>query len=274
MSFPTQRLTEAVEFSGHGVHLGQACCVRVEPAPPGHGCWLQQGSERFPALAHNVVELERCTVLGHGDARISTVEHLFAALAALRVYDCNVVVDGPELPILDGSALPFLSALEPCVEPSGSIEPLVLREPVWVGNDNSQVLALPAEETVLRYALYYPHPLLGYQECEFTPARHSFATELAPARTFALQQEVELLQAKGLARGGSLDNALVVGMDAYSSPLRLPNEPVRHKCLDLLGDLYLLGRPLQAQVIAIKAGHRWHVELVRKISLVRGGRPC
>jgi UDP-3-O-acyl N-acetylglucosamine deacetylase len=274
MSWPAQRLTAATEFSGHGVHLGEPCRVRVEPAPEGQGCWLQQGDVRFPALAENVVELERCTVLGHGSARVSTVEHLFAALAALRVYDCTVVVDGPELPILDGSALPFFSALASRVEAAGTIEPLVVTEPVWVGNENSQVLALPAEQTVFRYALFYPHPLLGYQECEFAPAHDMFAAELAPARTFALQQEVEYLQARGLARGGSLDNALVVGMNGYSTPLRLPNEPVRHKCLDLLGDLYLLGRPLQAQVIAIKAGHRWHVELVRKISLVRGGRPC
>lgn len=264
----TQRLTTTVEFTGVGVHSGEPCRLRVGPGN-GRGCRVEQAGEEFSAHVDSVVELERCTVLGRGAARLSTVEHLFSALAALRVYDCRVeVLEGQEVPILDGSALPFWEALRGVVEPGPELEPLVVREPTWVGNDQSQVLALPADDCELQYALYYAHPLIGYQEVSFRPRRDRFEEQLAPARTFALQQEVEWLKAKGLARGGSLENALVIG-ESYSSSLRLPLEPVRHKCLDLLGDLYLAGRPIQGRVLAVKAGHRWHVELVQKLSAGR-----
>lgn len=263
--WPRQKLTESVEFSGVGVHSGAECQVQVLPAQEGSGCWLESGDERWAASVDSVVEVERCTVLGKGDRRISTVEHLFAALSALHIWDCTIRLQGCEIPILDGSALPFLEALAPLAQPAGSITPYELDQPLWVGNEGAQVLALPHSECLFNYALYYDHPMIGYQEVCFAPLRQSFAQELAPARTFALQQEVDWLKAKGLAQGGSLDNALVVQEQGFSSPLRLEFEPVRHKCLDLLGDLYLLGRPLQARVWAIKAGHRWHVELLRRL---------
>lgn len=265
INWPRQKLTGSVEFCGVGVHSGQDCRVQVSPAEEGSGCWLESGHERWPASLESVVEVERCTVLGKGDRRISTVEHLFSALSALHLWDCTIRLEGPEVPILDGSALPFLEALAPLAQPAGSIAPYVVEQPLWVGNETAQVLALPHHEGLLNYALYYEHPMIGYQEISFAPRSQSFAKELAPARTFALQQEVDWLRAKGLAQGGSLDNALVVQEQGFSSPLRLESEPVRHKCLDLLGDLYLLGRPLQAKVWAIKAGHRWHVELLRRL---------
>ena len=226
---------------------------------------MEREGSRWPALASSVVDLERCTVLGNGQTSVSTVEHLFAALAALHIYDCEVQVEGAEIPILDGSALPFLQALKGNVQPGADLQPLVLKQPLWVGNEQSQVLALPGPICRLHYSLYYPQTPIGYQEASFEPLRESFEQTLAPARTFALEREVEWLRANGLARGGSLDNALVVQADGFSSPLRLDQEMARHKCLDLVGDLYLLGRPLLAQVFAVKAGHRWHVELVRKI---------
>lgn len=261
----SNRITREVVFAGAGVHSGEPCTLRLEPGAAGQGCWIRSGGERFAAVTESVQDVQRCTVVGGQRARLATVEHLFSALSALKVYDLEIHADGPEVPIMDGSALPFWQELQAAVEPGELVEPLRLEQPVWVGNDSSQVLALPAAETLYRYSLYYPHAFLGYQEASFAPDSQSFGEELAPARTFALQAEVEWLQAQGLARGGSLDNALLVRDDGLSSPLRLPNEPVRHKCLDLVGDLYLLGKPLQAQVIAIKAGHRWHVDLARKI---------
>lgn len=263
--WPRQGLSDSVEFCGVGVHSGKVCRAQVGPAEAGSGCWLECADQRWPASLESVVEVERCTVLGKGDRRVSTVEHLFAALSALHIWDCTIRLEGSEIPILDGSALPFLEALAPLAQPAGSIAPYVLDQPLWVGNESAQVLALPHHECLLNYALHYDHPMIGYQEVCFAPLRQSFAQHLAPARTFALQQEVDWLRAKGLAQGGSLDNALVVQEQGFSSPLRLEFEPVRHKCLDLLGDLYLLGRPLQAKVLAIKAGHRWHVELLRRL---------
>lgn len=263
--WPTQRLTRPVEFGGVGVHTGEDCRVTVAPGQPGAGCWMERQGQRWPVRADSVVDLERCTVLGNGQSSVSTVEHLLAALAALHIFDCQVQVEGAEIPILDGSALPFLDGLKAHVEPGPPIQPLVLDQPIWVGNEQSQVLALPSPVCRLHYSLYYPRTPIGYQEASFEPLRESFEQTLAPARTFALEREVEWLRANGLARGGSLDNALVVLAEGFSSPLRLDQEMARHKCLDLVGDLYLLGRPLLAQVFAVKAGHRWHVELVRKM---------
>lgn len=263
----SSRLTSPVHLSGVGVHSGETCHVTLLPGESGSGCWLHSQGESWPARPDQVVDLQRCTVLGTATTRVSTVEHLFAALAAARLYDCQIHVEGPEIPILDGSALPFWEAIEPHLQPGPPLTPLVLRQPVWVGDETSHVLALPCEQCEFHYALYYPHPMLGYLEARFAPLQQSFAQELAPARTFALEQEVAWLRQQGLARGGSLDNALVVSADHFSSPLRVPAEPARHKCLDLVGDLYLLGRPLQARVVAVKAGHRWHVELARKLTL-------
>lgn len=264
-SWPTQQLTQEVQFSGIGVHSGENCRVTVGPGRAGAGCWMERAGQRWPALAESVVDLERCTVLGNGQTSVSTVEHLFAALAALHIYDCEVRVEGAEIPILDGSALPFVKALQGSLQAAPSVQPLVLNQPIWVGNEQSQVLALPSPDCQLHYCLYYPRTPIGYQEASFEPLRESFEQTLAPARTFALEREVDWLRANGLARGGSLDNALVVLSDGFSSPLRLDQEMARHKCLDLVGDLYLLGRPLLARVFAVKAGHRWHVELVRKM---------
>lgn len=226
---------------------------------------MEREGQRWPVTVESVLEVERCTVLGQGSIRVSTVEHLLSALSALNIYHCDLRVEGAEIPILDGSALPFVEGLRGCLEPGPPVQPLHLRQPIWVGNENSQVLALPCPVRRFQCSLYYPHPQLGYQEVTFEPEHESFSEVLAPARTFALEQEVEWLRQRGLARGGSLDNALVVMERGFSSPLRLNMEPARHKCLDLVGDLYLLGRPLLAQVLAIKAGHRWHVELVRKL---------
>ena len=261
----TKRLTQEVRFSGVGVHSGEICQVSVKPGRPGAGCWMESAGQRWPCLADSVVEVERCTVLGRGETRVSTVEHLFAALAALAIYDCEISVEGSEIPILDGSALPFVVGLKDHLELGPELEPLVLSQPTWVGNEQSQVLALPSPICRYQYSLYYPKTPIGYQEASFEPLNESFEQKLAPARTFALEREVEWLRAQGLARGGSLDNALVVLGNGFSSPLRVDQEMARHKCLDLVGDLYLLGRPLQAQVLAVKAGHRWHVELARKM---------
>lgn len=259
------RLTQEVHFSGVGVHSGEHCQVSLRPGQPGAGCWMQRDGQRWPCLASSVVEVERCTVLGRGETRVSTIEHLFSALAALGIYDCEIQVQGGEIPILDGSALPFVESLKPHLEAADPVAPLILDRPVWVGNEHSHVLALPSSTRRYQYSLYYPNTPIGYQEASFEPLNESFEQKLAPARTFALEREVEWLRAQGLARGGSLDNALVVLADGFSSPLRLEQEMARHKCLDLVGDLYLLGRPLQAQVLAVKAGHRWHVELAQKI---------
>lgn len=259
-----QTVGSAVTFTGVGVHTGASATVRVQPADPGMGVvFLCEGGKRVPATVESVTDCRRSTVLGP----VSTVEHLLAAVSSLQLSDLLIEVEGPEIPILDGSARPFYEALQQAgIRPyEQKIEMFHVKHPVIVAEGQVLVMALPAEEPVFEYALDYAHPLLGYQHVEFRPSPGNFRDQLAPARTFALWEEVQPLWDKGLAKGGSLENALVVYQDRYSTPLRLELEPVRHKCLDLVGDVSLFGRPIVGRILAVRAGHRWHVELVRRL---------
>ena len=260
-------LSRTAEFAGVGVHSGSSCVVHVEPAEADSGVKFLVDGVYIPAEVEFVVRCDRSTVLGFEGREVSTVEHLLSSVAALSLTNLTIRVEGPEIPILDGSALPFFEGLFAAgvVEQALPCRILELSAPVWVGGGDTCMIALPYHEPLLDCALHYDHPMLGYQQCTFAPWRDSFSCELAPAVTFALWEEVQVLLDRGLARGGSLDNALVAHIDHWSRPLRLENEPVRHKCLDLLGDLSLLGAPLRARILAVRAGHRWHVELVRKL---------
>jgi len=176
-------------------------------------------------------------------------------------------VDGPEIPLLDGSALPWVELLGEAGLEESAVEnpPLVVTEPVIVQHGLAFILALPAEEVVLTYILDHPHPLIGRQWAEFRPGREDFAAALAPARTFVTEAEARSAQAQGLLRGGSEANAIVIYEDHLSAEPGLPAAFARHKLLDLSGDLYLLGRPLQAALTACQSGHRLNHELARAL---------
>jgi UDP-3-O-[3-hydroxymyristoyl] N-acetylglucosamine deacetylase len=257
-----------VEFQGVGVHTGQPARLRVLPAPAGKGRVFRVQGREIPALAERVVRVERCTALAVGEAAVSTVEHVLAAAAGLGLDNLLLDLEGPEVPILDGSALPFVegfhrAGIAELAVPAS--EPLELEAPLWVSLGEALVLALPWPHLVLEYHIHYPHPLVGFQSMVFDAAADDFAAQLAPARTYGFWEEVRHLLERGLARGGDFSNALVIRTDGYCSEPRFANEPARHKCLDLLGDLALLGRPLRARVVAVKAGHRLHVELVHRL---------
>ncbi len=256
-------LSSPALFEGVGVHTGQPARVTVHPATAGGRVFVSNGVE-IPATADYVVRCERSTMLGRQEVTVSTVEHLLAAAAGLGLDHLRLQVEGPEIPILDGSSQQFCEGFQKAGvrDLEAPVEPLRLTRPLSVFAGESLVLALPHEQMLLEYVLHYDHPVLGVQQVAFGEDG-DFARELAPARTFALWEEVKGLLERGLARGGDLSNALVVRAEGYSSPLRLPQEPARHKCLDLLGDLALLGRPLCARVLAVKAGHRLHVEMAK-----------
>lgn len=269
-----QTLARPVTVAGVGLHTGARVSATLAPAEsPGAGIVFRVassggGEQEIAALASNVVDTSRCTVLGVAGARVSTVEHLLSALAGLGTSDVMIGVNGSELPIGDGSARVWTDALaEAGLRTLGeNTGPLTLSEAAIVyGPKGAFVAAYPAGETRFTVATQFDHPLAGTQVARWEPGRpdQAFVRHVAPARTFGFVEEIEALRAAGLARGGSLDNALVVYQDRYSSPLRFVDELARHKLLDLVGDLALVGRPVVADVVAVRPSHRLNVELAR-----------
>lgn len=255
-------------FRGAGLHGGGSSILTVLPAPEDHGRVLRVDGRDLPCRLDRVVGTERCTILGDGEVRVATVEHVLAAAAGLGLDNLVLEIQGEEVPVMDGSALPFVQGFLQAgvVEQSASIQPLCLGQPLFVAQGEALVVALPAENAAFEAAIHFTHPLVGAQHFCFRPEQDEFVSSLAPARTFGFWEEVQALLERGLARGGDFSNALVIGgPGGFSSPPRFPDEPVRHKVLDLVGDLALLERPLQARVLAVRAGHRLHLELARKI---------
>jgi UDP-3-O-[3-hydroxymyristoyl] N-acetylglucosamine deacetylase len=219
------------------------------------------------------------SVSTRSEARVRTVEHLLAALAGSGVDDVQIEIDGPEVPLLDGSAKNWVEAIQEVgvvardeesgrVSPDHSItlSPFVLKQPIWVHQEDAFVAALPAPTLRLTYGIDFDLPAIGNQWHSFSPGQESFADVIAPARTFGLAHQIEQLRQAGLIKGGSLENALVCGDSGWlNPPLRFSNEPVRHKLLDLVGDLSLLGTFPVAHFLAYKASHHLHVQLVKEL---------
>jgi UDP-3-O-[3-hydroxymyristoyl] N-acetylglucosamine deacetylase len=219
------------------------------------------------AAVDSVTSTARCTTLGANGFEISTVEHLLAALSALGVGSADVRVEGPEVPALDGSALGFVEALrEAGTTPlDGRQRILLLRGPVYLERGHSSLLALPSDRFRVTVAVRYDHPMIGSQVADIVVGPEVFEREIAPARTFGFHTELQELARLGLARGGSVDNAVVFLEEATSSPLRFPDEPVRHKALDVIGDLALLGAVPMAHIVAMRPSHRLNVEFAREL---------
>ena len=257
--------------TGIGLHLGEPCTLTFRPAEPGSGVRFRRidrpGAPEIAALAASAVASERRTVLGVGDDAVHTVEHVLAAVAALGIDDLVVEMDGPEPPIVDGSAAPFLAALlEAGVAPSGgeAAEWLELAEPVRVIDGESVYEAFPSGALTLEVTVDFAHPVIGRQAGRYAVTPEAFARELAPARTFGFVREVEALRAKGLIRGASTQNAVVLDeQGVVDNALRWPDEFLRHKAMDCVGDLALAGRRVRARVVAHRPSHRGTVTLVR-----------
>ncbi|MGL6135592.1 MAG: UDP-3-O-acyl-N-acetylglucosamine deacetylase [Prochlorococcaceae cyanobacterium] len=260
-----------VELSGVGLHSGALCRLRLLPsARPGYRLgWLDQpAAEALPLTPAQVCDTTLCTALQLGDRRLATVEHLLAALAGTGVSRAEIRAQGPEVPLLDGSALPWVEAIASVglrALPSQSPRP-ELRQPLTVHGGGGFVTALPAVDLHLGAAIEFAEPAIGRQVFSLTLTPASFVAEIAPARTFGLRSQVEQLRAAGLIQGGALHNALVCdGRHWLNPPLRYGDEPVRHKILDLLGDLALVGLP-RAQVFAFRGSHRLHTALASALA--------
>jgi UDP-3-O-[3-hydroxymyristoyl] N-acetylglucosamine deacetylase len=264
-------LARVVDCEGVGLHGGRTCRVRLVPRDRGGRRFVTARGIEIPATIEHVESDLRATVLARSADRVGTVEHLLAALSVSRIDHVRIEIEGDEVPALDGSAAPWCALLAEAGRRvlDAPVESIGLSSPVEVREGGRWVRAEPADGLSIDYTIDFELASIGRQRCvmeAIDPAR--FAERLAPARTFALREEVEALRRAGLARGGSLDNALVFD-DAGpvgDAMLRFPDECVRHKVVDLLGDLALLGAPLAARVVAERAGHRLHHALVRAIA--------
>ncbi len=272
-------LGKPVELQGVGLHSGQTTRLRISPAPADHGVVFVRtdlGPEaRVPATLAYKADRPRRTAIRNGDAEVHTVEHLMAPLVALAIDNALVEIDGIELPGLDGSGLDYLTALEGGgrVELDAPARVLKLPRVVAVSSPHASAVALPADHFGVSYTLKYSSPHVPVQFYSGLITAETFKREIAGARTFCLRQEVEALQAAGLGRGANLQNTLVIGDDGLpiENRLRFEDEFVRHKVLDLIGDLALLGQRLHAHVIGVRSGHALNAALVREILAAAGG---
>jgi UDP-3-O-[3-hydroxymyristoyl] N-acetylglucosamine deacetylase len=259
-------LRTPVRFDGVGLHTGAQAFVEVRPATPDTGLAFVLGSTRVPATAEFVVDTSRATVLGRDGVTISTTEHLLSALFAMGVSNAEIVVTGPEIPVRDGSSAEFAAAIAAAGIESQKAARATLRveSPVVVRDADKVVAILPADEFRVRFVADFPAPV-GTQYYYGGVDAQTYEREIAAARTFGYLHEVEALRARGLALGGSLDNAIVFAPDGPMQPLRWPNEVVRHKVLDLIGDFALLGAWPLCEVVAIKSGHALHAQATREL---------
>jgi UDP-3-O-[3-hydroxymyristoyl] N-acetylglucosamine deacetylase len=267
-----QTVAGAVVRSGVGLHSGQHTTVRLLPAAVGERYFVRMDLPEQPTIPITVAAVDQTllsTELVCGSAKVRTVEHLLATLLGLGIDNVRIEVDGAEIPLLDGSAQDWVTAIAAVgtvAQADGSAD-RTLAEPIWVRQEDAFVAALPASELRFTYGIDFDLPAIGNQWHSWSPARESFAETIAPARTFGLAHQIEQLQAAGLIKGGSLENALVCGSQGWiNPPLRFPNEPVRHKLLDLVGDLNLVEQLPIAHYFAYKASHHLHTQLARQLS--------
>ena len=293
-------ISKPATLSGIGLHTGTECTMTFKPAPINSGIKFIRvdlgGNPEIPALADNVVDVSRGTTIGIGEAKVHTVEHVLAAIAGLQIDNINVELDGIEPPIGDGSSISYVNALlEAGIEQQDAPKDyLIIDETVMYSDESRQVdiVALPLDKYRLTVMVDYQNPALGSQHTGLFDLDKEFVNEFASARTFCFLSEVEALADQGLIKGGDLDNAVVIvdhkldqaqldnlgtriglkekfvlGDDGIlnNKKLRFKNEPVRHKLLDMIGDLALIGAPIKAQILAARPGHKANVEFAKQV---------
>ncbi|MCX7049282.1 MAG: UDP-3-O-acyl-N-acetylglucosamine deacetylase [Candidatus Sumerlaeota bacterium] len=279
-------LAGEIQYSGIGVHSGARVAVRLLPKPPDSGVvFVRKDMAGEPEIAAVVEHIAPETMMRQTtlcdpkrpDVQVATVEHLLAGLHGFGVDNCRVEIEGPEAPFQDGSAQELSEAIAAMgtVEQSAPRRYFQVSTPVAYGNGDVELVAAPADNLRLTFFLDYSGTMIGRQALSLVITPECFRTEIAPARTFCLRQEIDFLRQKGLIKGGTPDMALIVDGDRLVNPgqtLRFEDEFVRHKILDLLGDLYLLGRPIKGHIIAVKSGHASHAQFVALLKR-QGGAP-
>ncbi|MGH9442933.1 MAG: UDP-3-O-acyl-N-acetylglucosamine deacetylase [Thermoanaerobaculia bacterium] len=273
-----QTLRTPVSIEGIGLHSGQPVRATFRPARSNHGIVFVRDDRpavSIPAFASSALAFDHATTIGRDDVLIGTVEHALSAAYGLGIDNMEIEVRGSELPILDGSALPFVRLFQAAglERQDRKIEPLAPSESLEISDGDKFLSIRPGRGLTITYEIDFPHRAIGRQTLTFECQPEAYASKIAPARTFGFTHEIAYLRERGLARGGSLQNAVVLDPEnILSGPLRFVDEFVRHKILDLVGDLALLGRPLEGRVHARKAGHALHSELVRRLAAGEASR--
>jgi UDP-3-O-[3-hydroxymyristoyl] N-acetylglucosamine deacetylase len=247
--------------------------MTLRPAPPDHGIVFRVAPEgvEVPVRPASLINGYYATTIGTQGVQIQTVEHFLAATRGLGVDNLVVDIDAPELPAMDGSAAPFVALLHEAglIEQAAARRSLRVTERIRVGDEARWIQVTPASELRISYTLDLDHPAVGVQVVSLVPTESRFVGEVASARTYGFLKDLEILRQQGLARGGSLENAVVVGAErVLNGSLRFRDEFVRHKILDVIGDLALLGQPVLGHVVARNAGHELNHRLVRQIARV------
>ncbi len=271
--FLQKTIRSRVKVQGVGLHSGHACSLTFVPAPANSGVhFVRADLPEKPYLrvhASNVSATGYATTLGGSVFSVSTIEHCLSALSALRIDNLRIELDGPEIPIIDGSSKPFLEAIQNVglIEQDQPRKYCCVTEPIAYVDGDKEARVLPYHGLRLTVTIDFQHPSIGKQTLDLDINEHSFSRDIAAARTFGFLRDVEDLHRRGLALGGSLENAIVLDDEKVINPegLRYPDEFVRHKTLDALGDLVTLGMPLMGHVILYKAGHDVMNRLVRQI---------
>ncbi|MEW6585933.1 MAG: UDP-3-O-acyl-N-acetylglucosamine deacetylase [Nitrospirota bacterium] len=264
-------LKQEVIFEGIGLHTGRHARVCLKPAPRDTGIvFIRKDKDlTIKASVSFVTDTAFATTLGFNGAKIRTVEHLLAAFAGLGIDNMIVEVNGPEIPIMDGSSMELTSLiLKGGIAKQSKKRPyIMITHPVVMSDGNAEIAVLPHNGRHITYRIHFKHDLLGEQKLSLELTEESFAMEIAPARTFGFLKDVEHLKANGFARGGSFENAIILGESGIlnGSGLRFKDEFVRHKILDLLGDLSLLGYPIYGHIVANKSGHTTNLKFLKKL---------
>jgi UDP-3-O-[3-hydroxymyristoyl] N-acetylglucosamine deacetylase/3-hydroxyacyl-[acyl-carrier-protein] dehydratase len=293
-------IAKPVSISGIGLHTGTSCTMTFKPSNENTGIKFVRidlgGAPEIPATSDNVVDISRGTTLGVGEAKVHTVEHVLAAIVGLQIDNIIIELDGIEPPVIDGSAKPYVDILQEAgfVQQEAPKDYLIIDETVMYHDEKNKIdiVALPLDTYRVTVMIDYQNPALGSQHTGLFDLEKEFVQEFSPARTFCFLSEVESLADQGLIKGGDIDNAVVIVDHKPSEEaleklrkkigiknkisigennilnnkeLRFRNEPVRHKLLDLLGDLALIGAPLKAQILAARPGHRANVEFAKQV---------
>ncbi|MBX7259191.1 MAG: UDP-3-O-acyl-N-acetylglucosamine deacetylase, partial [Candidatus Hydrogenedentes bacterium] len=266
-------------FSGIGLHTGNLTTITFKPAPANSGItFYRVDLPERPAVKadiDNVVDVTYGTTIAVNGVKVHTVEHVLAAIAGLGIDNLDIEVDANETPVGDGSSVPFMTTLQRAgmVEQDAEKQFIRIKQPVYYRNEDVALSVLPSDELRVTMTIAFDHVAIGTQYASFVITPDTFVKDIAPARTFGFLRDAKMLQEQGLIRGVSLENAVAIGDESIlNEDLRFPDEFVRHKILDLIGDMFLLGRPVKGHVIGVKSGHASHVKFSQEVkkSLLNG----